>query len=307
MNEIKTLRINLLEAITQSLDLREFNEKSCQADILRIDKIHPIISGNKWFKLKYNIESALEQKCNTILTFGGAYSNHIIAVATLANELGLKSIGIIRGEEPRELSHTLKSAKENAMQLNFISREDFKNRSSENYYKSLVDIYGDFYLIPEGGASAEGRKGTEEILSLVNYKKYSHIMCSIGTGTMYIGVVNSSEKEQQIIGIPALKGMVDLLDQYSLFIKEEKKDSCKIFYDYHFGGYAKKNPELINFMNYFFEKNNIPTDFVYTAKLLYAFYDLLKKDYFPKNSKILIIHSGGLQGNISLPANTLNF
>ncbi len=305
MNQIKKLKINLSEAITQSLNLDDFNEKNCQADILRIDKIHPIISGNKWFKLKYNIESALEQKYTTILTFGGAYSNHIIAVATLANELGLKSIGIIRGEKPKELSHTLKSAKENGMQLKFISREDFKNRNSESYNKSLVDVYGDFYLIPEGGASAKGRKGTEEILCLAN-QEYSHIMCSIGTGTMYIGLVNSS-KNQQIIGIPALKGIGDLLDQYSLFIKEEKKEYCKIFYDYHFGGYAKKNNELIKFMNDFFETNNIPTDFVYTAKLLYAFFDLLKKDYFPKNSKILIIHSGGLQGNLSLPANTLNF
>jgi 1-aminocyclopropane-1-carboxylate deaminase len=212
-------------------------KKGCQADILRLDKIHPVISGNKWFKLKYHLEYANQNGFKTILTFGGYYSNHIVATALAAKNAGLKSIGVIRGERPKQISHTLKDAEEYGMQLVFISREDYKRKETENYEK-----FGNPYIIPEGGAGLLGIKGCKEILSLTDVQNYSHILCATGTGTMYFGIVNSSTPGQKIIGVPVLKGMNNFIEQNShLFKNQEKKADCLIFPDYHFGGYANAN------------------------------------------------------------------
>lgn len=300
--------INLSLAITQKLNLEELVKKNIQADILRIDLINPVISGNKWFKLKYNLKDAIDKNYESLLTFGGAYSNHIIATAMAAKNQKIKSIGVIRGEKSENLSHTLLQAQEYGMSLEFISREQFNQRHEKIFIEKLKEKYGDFYLIPEGGASSKGRLGSEEILELTDYKKYTHIMCAIGTGTMFSGLVNSSELNQTIIGIPVLKGYSNLLEEFSNYINNpEKIKYCRIFYEYHFGGYAKKTNELLNFMNSFYEKTGVPTDFVYTGKLIFSFIDLVKKDFFDENSKILLIHSGGLQGNLSLPKNILTF
>jgi 1-aminocyclopropane-1-carboxylate deaminase len=300
--------VNFSEAIVQTLELPELKEKSCYADVLRLDKIHPVISGNKWFKLKYHLEDARKNGYKTLLTFGGAYSNHIIAAALSAREANFNSIGIIRGEEPKQLSHTLKAASDYGMRLKFISREQFKKINEQEIQDILINEFGSFYQIPEGGKSSEGRRGCKEILHLTDFSKYTHILSAIGTGTTYLGLVNSSELKQQVIGIPVLKGMNDLLSEYyDLIENPEKRQYCKIFYEYYFGGYAKKTPELIGFMNSFYRQTAIPTDFIYTGKLMYAFIDLLKKNFFAPGSKLLIIHSGGLQGNLSLPENTLEF
>lgn len=299
--------ISISEAVSETLSLKELKDKSCKADVLRLDKIHPVISGNKWFKLKYHLEEALQTGHTSILTFGGAYSNHIIAAAYAAREAGLKSTGVIRGEEPKQLSHTLQAAKLFGMHLEFISREEYK-RKTENTYEKFISRLENPYVIPEGGASDAGRKGCKEILQLADYHKYTHLLCAIGTGTMYLGLVNSAKLTQKVAGITVLKGMRNLLDEYGGLIENpEKNNYCKIFYEYHFGGYAKKTVELLEFMNNFYLQTGIPTDFVYTGKLMFAFMDLLGKDYFPEGSNILLIHSGGLQGNLSLPAGTLIF
>lgn len=194
------------------------------------------------------------------------------------------------------------------MQLKFISRNEFKARENLEFINNLKNEFGDFYLIPEGGASEYGIKGSKEILKLTDYQSYSHILCAIGTGTMYFGLVNSSDLTQKVIGIPVLKGMENFLeDNISKIENIEKMAYCQILADYHFGGYAKKNNQLIDFINDFYQKTNIPTDFVYTGKLTYALTDLVKKDFFPSGSKILLIHSGGLQGNLSLDKSVLNF
>ncbi|MEK7433637.1 MAG: pyridoxal-phosphate dependent enzyme [Cyanobacteriota bacterium] len=290
---------NLNNMYLENINLEELNSKKVNADILRIDKIHEVVSGNKIFKLKYYVEDCIKNNYDTILTFGGCYSNHIVASAFAIKELNLKSIGVIRGEKPTELSHTLKSAQEYGMQLEFFSRSDYRKKTEKIDF--LKEKFGDVYIIPEGGSGLLGIKGAKEILDLVDIEKYTHILCAMGTGTTYMGIVNSSKKEQIIIGIPVLKGFSDLLNNEDFSsIKEEKKEYCKIFYDYHFGGYAKKNQELLDTMNNFFRETNIKTDFVYTGKLVYAFLDLLKKDYFNKESNVLLIHSGGLQGNLSL-------
>lgn len=278
------------------------------ADILRIDKINEIVSGNKWFKLKYHLDHIEKNKYKTILTFGGSYSNHLVATAYTAKQLSLNSIGIIRGEEPKNLSHTLKDCLDYGMKLKFITRAEYKSKDTNDFISRLKQSFDDFYLIPEGGYSELGRLGAEDIIRLCDHKKYTHIMCAIGTGTMFLGIANASNLNQEIIGIPVLKEMEDFLLQNNKYFKDQKKiEYCKIFTNYHFGGYAKKDSILLNFMNHLYNEQNIPTDFVYTGKLTYAFFDLFKKRYFPKDSSVLLIHSGGLQGNLSLKKNELNF
>jgi 1-aminocyclopropane-1-carboxylate deaminase len=257
---------------------------------------------------KYYLQEAAEKKCKTIITFGGAYSNHIIATAFAAKEFRLKSIGIIRGEEPNQLSHTLILAKEYGMDLIFISRSEYSKKDDDDFINDLQLKYSGSLIIPEGGAGINGIIGSGEIFNLTNGNEYAHILCAVGTATTFLGLANAGNLNQQIIGICVLKGMNDLLQQKQSFLKDKKQiNNCYINYDYHFGGYAKMNDELFHFMNSFYNKTGIATDFVYTGKLFYAVFDLIKKDFFPPESKLLIIHSGGLQGNDSLPKGTLNF
>ena len=295
------------KATVDSLQLNIFNEKNIKADVLRLDKIHPVISGNKWFKLKYFINEALEKNNETLITFGGAYSNHIIAVAFAANILNIKSVGIVRGEKPENLSHTLIAAEKYGMELIFISRKKYAQKNEPDFLNELNIKFPNAFIIPEGGAGINGIKGSEEILSLIKENSYTHILCAIGTATMFCGLANSLLINQKLIGISVLKGMDDLLTEFKKNIHPKKINNCEILYNYHFGGYAKKNKELISFMSSFYTETLIPTDFVYTAKLFYATIDLAEKNYFLPSSKLLIIHSGGLQGNLSLAPPTLIF
>ena len=306
LNQLKSVQPGAVTIDTLKLGL--FNENNIQVDVLRLDKIHPVISGNKWFKLKYYLQEALENNLHTLLTFGGAYSNHIIAVASAANEAGIASVGIIRGDRPQTLSATLQDAEKYGMHLQFISRDEYKQKNDTALIGELTRAFPGSLIIPEGGSGANGLKGSAEILSLADSTQYSHIICAIGTGTMYCGLINSSGKKQKIIGICVLKGMSDLLLQYAPVLKDaDKINDCVVKYDYHFGGYAKKNIELIDFMNTLYIQTGLPTDFVYTGKLLYAVTDLVQKKYFPVHSRLLVIHSGGLQGNASLPRGMLAF
>lgn len=272
-------------------------EKETSLDMLRLDKIHPVISGNKWFKLKYHLENFYTGNYQGVLTFGGAWSNHIIAVACACFQQKIKCTGIIRGEKPSNLSLTLQEAVHFNMELKFISREQYRKKTSAEFLEELKKEYPGFYIIPEGGAGDEGEKGAGEILNLVSANNYTHIACAIGTAAMYKGIVKKIKINQAAIGIPVLKGFTELREH----------PASQIFPAYHFGGYAKTNNDLFGFMNDFFKQTNIPTDFVYTGKLVFAVCDLVKKDFFQKGSKILIIHSGGLQGNLSLPTGTLIF
>lgn len=269
--------------------------KGIEMEILRLDHIHPVISGNKWFKLKYHFENFYSGNYKGILTFGGAWSNHIIATACAGFQQKIKTVGIIRGEKPENISLTLQEAEKFDMELKFISRDEYRTKNSEVLSEMIKTDYPGFYIIPEGGAGIEGEKGAGEILDLVDKNSYTHIACAIGTSTMYNGIFQASGKNQQVIGIPVLKGMKETI----------RTEKSIIFYDYHFGGYAKKTDTLINFMNELYRQTTIPTDFVYTAKLFYAILDLAQKDFFPVDSKLLLLHSGGLQGNSSLRNGTL--
>ncbi|GAA4813690.1 1-aminocyclopropane-1-carboxylate deaminase/D-cysteine desulfhydrase [Litoribaculum gwangyangense] len=269
-------------------------KKGIELYIKREDLIHPFISGNKYRKLKYNLVEAEKKGFKTLLTFGGAYSNHIAAVASVGQNFGFKTIGIIRGEELMNTygkNPTLNFAKNCGMQFKFVSRTDFRNKNSEDFISDLKREFDSFYLIPEGGTNTLAVKGCEEILTKQD-EIFDFLCCSVGTGGTISGIINCSKPSQQVLGFPALKGEF-LQEDISKFAT---KTNWKLITDYHFGGYAKINEPLISFINKFKIDYKIPLDPVYTGKMLFGIFDLIEKNYFPKGSKILAIHTGGLQG-----------
>jgi len=291
-----------LHAITvDPIRLPQLAEKKVEADILRLDKIHPLVSGNKWFKLRFYLDEAIAQQKKNIVTFGGAWSNHILATAAACHISNLKSIGIIRGEETATPSPTLVQAKEAGMQIVFINRQDYADK------KIPADLKKDeYYFIPEGGFGEKGVDGAATILDYCNKENYTHICCAIGTGTMMAGLVKASASQQQVIGISVLKNNLALEENVKT-LSGHSAHHFQINHDYHFGGYAKHKTPLLDFMNNFYRQTNIPTDFVYTGKLVYAITDLITADFFPTSSRLLLIHSGGLQGNSSLDKGKLIF
>ena len=293
-----------LRPAIDELQIPLLQQKNIEASVLRLDLIDPIISGNKWFKLKEYVQQAINEDKTTILTFGGAYSNHILATAAFCKQNGLRSVGIIRGEQAKILSPTLQNAKNWGMELFFVERKKYKRKTIP---QQVIDQYPRAYFINEGGYGILGMKGAECILQLLNSKKYTHIMAAVGTGTTLAGLINSSEKKQEIIGISSLKNNLELQNQINDLLPAENKNRFQLLHDYHFGGYAKYNQDLIDFMNEWFVTTSIPSDFVYTGKLFYAFHKMAEQEYFPAGAKILLVHTGGLQGNISLKKGTLIF
>lgn len=260
----------------------------------REDLLHPFISGNKFRKLKYNLLQAKEEGKTKILTFGGAFSNHIAATAFAGKENGFETIGIIRGEELQSKiieNATLTFSQECGMKFDFISREEYRKKDTEPFINHLKNRYGDFYLLPEGGTNELAIKGCEEILSNKD-ETFSHICCAVGTGGTIAGISNSAFPKQKIIGFPALKG--DFLSND--ICKFASNKNFELIHDYHFGGYAKINEELIRFINEFYKETGIPLDPIYTGKMMFGVFDLIKKGYFAEQSKILAIHTGGIQG-----------
>src|SRR6187401_496181 len=288
---------DLKKITTDKIQITFLQNKNVELDVLRLDKIHPVISGNKWFKLKHHLDNFNAGNNNGIITFGGAWSNHIVATACACYLKKIKCIGIIRGEEPSNLSTTLREAANYEMDMKFISRETYAQRTSNEFLGSIKKEFPGYYIIPEGGSGKEGEKGAGEMLLYVDEKNYTHIACAVGTGTMFNGISAAATTNQNILGIVVLKG----------WKVENIMVNTEMILNYHFGGYAKYDLTLIDFMNEFFRLTNIPTDFVYTGKLAFALLDLIKKDHFPPASKILMIHSGGLQGNASLQKGSLIF
>ncbi len=267
---------------------------SISVTIKRDDLLHPVVSGNKFRKLKYNLLQAKSENKKTLLTFGGAFSNHIAAVAYAAQENGFQSIGIIRGDELRdkiENNPTLQFAQECGMQFEFVSREVYRLKKETSFLTSIQQHFGDFYLVPEGGTNPQAVKGCEEILTPED-SKFDYICCAVGTGGTISGIINSTLPHQKVMGFPALKGDF-LQDEIRIFVQNE---NWELNTEYHFGGYGKVNEELIHFINQFYQDTKIPLDPVYTGKMVYGVFDLIQKNYFPAHSNILLIHTGGLQG-----------
>ncbi len=283
-----------------------YHSNGVNVDVLRLDLLHPVISGNKWFKLSGYLKEAKHQHKKTILTFGGAYSNHILATAAASKIMGLQSIGIIRGEKSAKLSITLQHAESYGMKLFFCSRELYRNKTIPHFIYDQVN-QEEVYSINEGGAGELGKIGAEKILQYCNPTFYTHIIAAAGTGTTLAGLVASALPAQKVVGISVFKNNVSLETEIRNLLPEFLHHKLFLLHDYHFGGYAKKTVELIAFMNNWYMHTAIPTDFVFTGKLFYAVNDLIKKNYFPHGSYILVIHSGGLQGNLSLPGGMLFF
>jgi 1-aminocyclopropane-1-carboxylate deaminase len=294
----------LLDILTQEI---KTNNKAVSLSIRREDLIHPFISGNKFRKLKYNLIQAKAENQDTLLTFGGAFSNHIAAAAFAGAAHGFKTIGIIRGDELESkilINPTLKFAQECGMRFKFVSRESYRRKTESDFISNLKNEFGDFFYVPEGGTNDYAVKGCQEILS-VEDAQYDFVCSAVGTGGTISGLINSILPNQKVLGFPALKG--DFLNNE--IRKFAFNENWELITDYHFGGYHKVNQELIAFLNRFYRENQIPLDPIYTGKMVFGVMDLIEKNFFKENSKILLIHTGGLQGiigmNIKLKAKKL--
>lgn len=278
----------------ESIDHPLLKEKKIHLSFLREDLLHPLISGNKYRKLKYNIQKANTLGFRKIITFGGAFSNHIAATAAAAKLNGLEAIAFIRGEEIENLideNSTLTFAKNQGMKFKFLTREAYRLKDTDAFLENLYNEYPDYYIIPEGGTNDLAIKGCEEIL-YEECNKFEFITSSIGTAGTIAGILNSTTENQHVLGFPALKG--DFLD--TEICKLTLKRNFTLFNNYHFGGYGKVNEELIEFINQFKAQTNIQLDPIYTGKMVFGLLDLIKKDFFKENSRILVVHTGGLQG-----------
>ena len=283
------------------------NEKGVEVIVARLDKIHEDVSGNKLFKLHYFIEECMSADHKTLLTFGGAYSNHLVAAAYVCRNAGLRCIGVVRGERPPVRSHTLSRCEDLGMELHFISREEYKHAEDPAFIAALHEQFGDFTLVPEGGYSHLGAKGASLIHDVIDNINATHIATAVGTATTLAGLLLKKKEDQEIITVPVIKNMADIPERIDFLTEEKEAGGLEILSDYHFGGYAKYNEDLIGFMNAFYDEYKVPSDFVYTGKMLYAIFDMIKKDHFPKGSRIVCLHTGGLQGNKSLPPGKLIF
>lgn len=272
--------------------------------MLRLDEIHPVISGNKLFKLFYFLEEAKNFLNKRIITFGGAYSNHLAATSFACKSANIDCIGIVRGERPQKISETLSFCTQQGMQLEFINRELYREIQQKKAFEELKNKYGEHVLIPEGGFSVKGKEGASLIHQLYSDKNFTHIVIPVGTATTFAGLVDVNNSQQEILGLSVLKNLLDIDSRFDELKVGREKKYC-FNNEYHFGGYAKKTNELISFINEFHLKQKVQLDFVYTGKMMFGINDLVQKKYFAAGSKILCIHTGGLQGNNSLPKGLL--
>jgi 1-aminocyclopropane-1-carboxylate deaminase len=296
------MQLNYSNIILQSIQ-PAWLPPQVEAAMLRLDLLHPEISGNKWFKLRYNLQQAAAAGKTRIVTFGGAWSNHIAATAVACKLAGLQSTGIIRGEASIIPSHTLQQAQQYGMELRFISREAYRLKESTDWAAQ----YPNGFIIPEGGHNAAGAAGCKEILSLAPTQRFTHILCPVGTGTTLAGLINSAQPQQQVLGVAVLKGAAYLQQEVEALLEKPAQAHWQLLHDFHGGGYAKISPALIAIINSFYRETGVPLDIIYTGKMVWALQQLSQQDYFPSGSRILLVHTGGLQGNSSLTPGVLCF
>lgn len=262
-------------------------------DLLRINE-QSAFCGNKWRKMKYNLKEARRRGFNTLLTFGGAFSNHLAAVAEASKVFDFQTVGIVRGEEILPLNPTLQFCTNCGMHLHYIDRTTYRHKNEPAFLERLHQQFGDFYLIPEGGTNEFALQGgaemVEEINNQFNSQLPDYIAVACGTGGTLAGIITGLKGKSQAIGFSVLKGYVAQPLGCDIF------KNWQIINGYHLGGYAKFKPELIHFINAFKTQFGIPLDPIYTGKLFYGLFDLIEKDFFPPGSTILAIHTGGLQG-----------
>ena len=289
--------ISIKKTVLQKLEEPLFNEKKIEVFVKRDDLIHPTVSGNKWRKLKYNLLEAQKQKQETLLSFGGAYSNHIYALAAAGKLFNFKTIGIIRGERTEPLNPVLAFAQENGMRLHYISRAAYRDKYNPDLIGEFKERFGRFYLVPEGGSNVLAVKGCIEIVDEIDID-FDYICTSCGTGGTLAGIITGLVGEKNALGFSALKGGEFLKDDVTQLIKGycgQTYSNWDIITDYHFGGYAKSKPALLEFMKHFERNHKIPIEFIYTGKMFYGLYDLIKKDFFKPGETIVALHTGGVR------------
>ncbi|MGB5287004.1 MAG: pyridoxal-phosphate dependent enzyme [Ignavibacteriaceae bacterium] len=299
--------------INENTPLEEVNdpvlkERKISLFIKREDLNHPHMSGNKWYKLKYNIQEAKEKGIDTLLTFGGAYSNHIYAVAAAGKIYNLNTIGIIRGEEYNPLNPTLSFAKQNGMKIYYLDRASYRKKNSPEILNALIKKFGEFYLLPEGGTNEFAVKGCSEIIGKIG-KDFEYVCCPCGTGGTLAGLIAGLNGEKIALGFAVLKGATFLkenVDSLLTSFSEPPPKNWEINLDYHFGGYAKFNKQLLEFMERFSTQTRIPIEPIYTGKMLFGIYQLVENRFFKPETRVVAIHTGGLQGLSGLQKKSLN-
>ncbi len=292
--------MNITASLTplQKLTSEILDQAEVTLRVKRLDLIHPVVSGNKWYKLKYNLLAAQAEGATTLLSFGGAYSNHIHALAGACKMLGLSSIGVIRGEPHTPLNATLHYAQSCGMRLHYLNRSDYRLKHTDVIQQRLKDQYGDLYIVPEGGSNALALKGVAELIEELG-DDYDRLCCACGSGGTLAGLISGLNGHKQLEGFAALKG-ADFLytDVRRLLIAAGRVDpgNWQINLDYHFGGFAKKTPQLLAFMRQFEAEQGIPLEPIYTGKLFYGLFEKIKAGAYPRGTRIIALHSGGLQG-----------
>lgn len=273
--------------------------------IKREDLNHPTIQGNKYWKLLHNIKEAQNIGHHTVLTFGGAFSNHIYATAAAGQAAHLKTIGIIRGEKIEPLNHTLQSAASFGMQFHFISREAYRKKNEPDFLENLKKKLGNHFIIPEGGTNDLAISGCQELASEIKQQgNFDKICLSVGTGGTIAGLISGFDGSPSVLGFSSLKGdflykeVENLLFNYN----QRKYSNWEINTSYHFGGYARHKKELIEFINEFKKTHNILLDPIYNGKMMFGIYKMIQNGDFSKGAKILAIHTGGLQGIVGFNA-----
>lgn len=299
------LDIQHTEAVIREVYDEPWCGNNIALSILRLDALHPTVSGNKIYKLHYFLQKAIQQR-SMVITFGGAYSNHLAATAAACRHYGLGCVGVVRGEEPGNLSPTLRYCLQRGMHLEFKSRKDYSQKEEGQFLENLGLQFGEHILIPEGGFSAAGVRGAAQIYNSIRDRSYTYICCPVGTATTMAGLLKSASFSTEILGYSVLKGL-DVNERLAFLLGTPLPENYRVISNYHFGGYAKKTDDLIDFMNRFYDKHLIPLDFVYTGKMMYGAVDMIKQGYFKEGSRILCIHTGGLQGNLSLAPGTLKY
>jgi len=289
------LNLNIPSPITK-INNNFLDKKGVKLFIKRDDLIHDVVSGNKWRKLKYNLQDAQSNGYDTILSFGGVYSNHLYSLGYATNNLGFKSIGVIRGVQKTTLSSTLRFCKDQNMQFHYLDHQQYRyQKYSKKNLTLFREKFGDFYLLPEGGCNSLGVKGCEEILSEID-DHFDYVCCAVGTGCTASGIIRSLNKNQRFIGFCPFTKFEEQNNMILEYCSPLVYNNWQLIADNHFGGFGKINSNLIKFVRQFYDDFNIKLDLVYMGKLFYSLFDLIKKDFFVKNTTIIIMHSGGLQG-----------
>lgn len=280
-------------------------ERNIDLRMLRLDRIHPQISGNKWYKLKLNLLAAQSQAAYTILSFGGAYSNHLVALAAASKLSGLRCIGVIRGEAPKVLNPALRFAQQQGMTLHFVSRSDYRNKEDPEFIELLEQRFGNFYLIPEGGSNLLGIKGCAEIADHLCWQRKDSphlVLMACGTAATLTGVVSALPSDCEAIGVSVLKGPDSLSPQVNSWLHAlgcTPAARWSINTQFHHGGYGKTNPALNDFMMAFEARTGIALEHVYTGKMMWGLYKMIESGEIAAGSELIALHTGGIMQNIS--------